>query len=446
MQHDIPLETTGPNADAMAEAVSTCIRCGFCLSACPTYDVLQRESDSPRGRIILMKEVLEGSMPADKAAPHLDACLGCLACEPACPSGVSYRHLLSPYRSLVRDRIPVAWPQRLQRWLAAQTLPYPKRFRFAARMGQIGKSFSALVPSFLRPMLDLLPETLPAATKLQRRYSPVGDQVGRVALLAGCAQRVLAPEINEATIAVLRHIGLEVLVPPEQSCCGSLAWHVGDGDRAAKFARKNVRVFSSDSQPIDAVVTNAAGCGSGMQEYGMILRGTDIESQAASLAATVKDVSVVVCEHAERLRLKRPALVHEGESIVRVAYHDACHLANAQGVRLQPRELLCRVPDVELVDVAEAHLCCGSAGTYNLDQPETADELGRRKAKAVLATGAPIVISGNIGCLTQLQTHLNSMATEAHPAPRVMHTMEFLSACLEESTFFETNPGPKRST
>ncbi|ELP35802.1 (Fe-S)-binding protein [Rhodopirellula baltica] len=433
MQHDIPLESSGPNADAMAEAVSTCIRCGFCLSACPTYDVLQRESDSPRGRIILMKEVLEGAMPADKAAPHLDACLGCLACEPACPSGVSYRHLLSPYRSLVRERTTVAWPQRLQRWLTAQTLPYPKCFRLAARMGMIGKKLSALVPPVLRPMLELLPETLPAAQKLLPRYEASGDRVGRVALLAGCAQQVLAPQINEATIHVLRHIGLEVVVPTQQSCCGSLAWHVGDGDRAAKFARNNVRVFSGDQQSFDAVVTNAAGCGSGMQEYGMILRGTDIESQAKELAGKVKDVSVVVCEHADRLRLKRPALVHEGEAIVRVAYHDACHLANAQGVRVQPRELLRRVPDVELVDVAEAHLCCGSAGTYNLDQPETADELGRRKAKAVMATGAPIVVSGNIGCLTQLQTHLNSMATEAHPAPRVMHTMEFLSACLNES-------------
>ncbi|WP_461507018.1 (Fe-S)-binding protein [Rhodopirellula baltica] len=433
MQHDIPLESSGPNADAMAEAVSTCIRCGFCLSACPTYDVLQRESDSPRGRIILMKEVLEGAMPADKAAPHLDACLGCLACEPACPSGVSYRHLLSPYRSLVRERTTVAWPQRLQRWLTAQTLPYPKRFRLAARMGMIGEKLSALVPPVLRPMLELLPETLPAAKELQPRYAPMGDQVGRVALLAGCAQQVLAPQINEATIHVLRHIGLEVVVPTEQSCCGSLAWHVGDGDRAAKFARNNVRVFAGDQSSFDAVVTNAAGCGSGMQEYGMILRGTDIESQASDLAGIVKDVSVVVCEHADRLRLKRPALVHEGEAIVRVAYHDACHLANAQGVRVQPRELLRRVPDVDLVDVAEAHLCCGSAGTYNLDQPETADELGRRKAKAVMATGAPIVVSGNIGCLTQLQTHLNSMATEAHPAPRVMHTMEFLSACLNES-------------
>ncbi|MFG0265002.1 MAG: (Fe-S)-binding protein, partial [Rhodopirellula sp. JB055] len=202
-------------------------------------------------------------------------------------------------------------------------------------------------------------------------------------------------------------------------------------DRAAKFARNNVRVFAGDQSSFDAVVTNAAGCGSGMQEYGMILRGTDIESQATELAGRVKDVSVVVCEHADRLRLKRPALVHEGEAIVRVAYQDACHLANAQGVRVQPRELLRRVPDVELVDVAEAHLCCGSAGTYNLDQPETADELGRRKAKAVMATGTPIVVSGNIGCLTQLQTHLNSMATKAHPAPRVMHTMEFLSACLD---------------
>ncbi|EMI24904.1 heterodisulfide reductase-related iron-sulfur binding cluster [Rhodopirellula europaea] len=433
MQHDIPLDRSGPNADAMAEAVSTCIRCGFCLSACPTYDVMQRESDSPRGRIILMKEVLEGAMPADKAAPHLDACLGCLACEPACPSGVSYRHLLSPYRSLVRDRVSAAWPQRLQRWLTAQTLPYPKRFRFAARLGVIGKKFAALVPSVLRPMLELLPSSLPTAKPLQEHYAASGEQVGRVALLAGCAQQVLAPGINVATIAVLRHIGLEVVVPPEQSCCGSLAWHVGDGERAAKFARNNVRAFSNDQQPIDAIVTNAAGCGSGMQEYGMILRGTDVESQAKALAATVKDVSVVVCEHADRLRLKRPSFVHEAEAIVRVAYHDACHLANAQGVRLQPREVLCRIPDVELVDVGESHLCCGSAGTYNLDQPETADELGRRKAKAVLATGAPIVVSGNIGCLTQLQTHLNSMATEAHPAPRVMHTMEFLNACLVES-------------
>ncbi|MCC9655968.1 heterodisulfide reductase-related iron-sulfur binding cluster [Rhodopirellula halodulae] len=432
MQHEIPIATSGPNADSMSEAVNTCIRCGFCLSACPTYDVLQRESDTPRGRIILMKEVLEGSMPAEQAAPHLDACLGCLACEPACPSGVSYRHLLSPYRALVHDRVRTAWPQRLRRWLAAQTLPYPGRFRLAAKLGIMTRSLVKLVPSSLRPMLELLPSELPSRSTLQPSYPALGESVGRVALLAGCAQQVLAPQINDATIAVLTHIGLEVIVPPEQGCCGSLTWHVGDGKRASAFARHNIAAFLAREQTFDAIVTNAAGCGSGMQEYEMILRGTDMETRAAEFASLVRDVSLVVSEHADRLRLRRPPSLRDGESMLRVAYQDACHLANAQGVRLQPRELLCRIPGVELVDVSESHLCCGSAGTYNIDQPEVASELGRRKAKAVLATGAPVVVSGNIGCLTQLQTHLQQSASAGHPVPRVMHTMEFLRECLDD--------------
>ncbi|MSU73119.1 MAG: glycolate oxidase subunit GlcF [Opitutus sp.] len=418
MLHTIKPEEHGPLGEAMAHAVQTCVHCGFCLSACPTYQEFGQEMDSPRGRIVLMKQVLEGSLPARAAQVHIDRCLGCLACEPACPSGVPYRDLISPYRALVQAQAVRTPGERLRRWLAAQTIPYPSRFRLALVGAKIGRLFRVLVPGVLRPMLELAPAQVPAAVRLARVTPARGERRARVALLAGCAQQVLDPDINVATIEVLARNGVEVIVPEAQGCCGGLAWHTGDLAAAQAFARRNLDAFPAD---VDAILTNAAGCGSAMHEYHLILRGTPDEARAEAMRRRVVDVSVFLA----KLGLREPP--RGWGAARRVAYHDACHLANAQGVRAEPRALLRAIPGVELSELADAHLCCGSAGTYNLDQPDTAASLGRQKAQAVLATGATVVASGNIGCLTQLRTQLEKQGSPV----RVRHTMQVLRDAYE---------------
>ena len=413
MLHEIDPEQHGPLGPEMAAAVSTCVHCGFCLAACPTYKVLGQEADSPRGRIVLMKEVLEGSLPLESALPHLDPCLGCLACEPACPSGVAYRDLISPFRSHAEGQRSRSVGDRFKRLLTRMTLPYPRRFRMAAQTGRFVKPLARWLPSGLRVMLGLLPDRLPERQTWKAVYPAIGKKRGRVALLTGCAQSVLEPDINTATIEVLNRNGVEVVVPQNQGCCGALSWHVGDLNRARKFARSNVAAFPQD---VDAVVTNAAGCGSGMHEYPQILKGTVDEAAAKEFADNVCDVSVYLT----RLGELEP-LPDRGRTL-RVAYHDACHLSNAQGVRSQPRSLLQAIPGVELCEIADAHLCCGSAGTYNIDQPEVANALGSEKAENIIRTNADLVASGNIGCMTQLKTHL----AKCNSSMSVSHTMQVL--------------------
>lgn len=413
MQHSIKPGSHGPLTAPMSQAIDTCVHCGYCLAACPTYQELGQEMDSPRGRIVLMKQVLEGSLPWANAQPHLDRCLGCLACEPACPSGVAYRDLISPFRSLARPKVTRSFAQTVRQFLAAQTIPFPARFRLATVTGQWAKKIRAFVPGLLRPMLDLVPDTLPPAESWPVVTPAVGERRARVALLTGCAQQVLAPDINTATIAVLAAQGVEVVIPPAQSCCGGLAWHTGDLAAAQAFARRNLDAFPAD---VDAILTNAAGCGSAMHEYHHILRGTPDEARAEAFRKRVTDVSSFL----NRLGL-RAAPADSGRQL-RIAYHDACHLSHAQGVRDEPRELLRSIPGVEIRELTDPHLCCGSAGTYNLDQPEIAASLGEKKARAVMATGAEVVATGNIGCLTQLQAHLQRLGSPI----RVRHTMQIL--------------------
>ena len=413
MLHAIKPNEHGPLGEPMAHAVQACVHCGFCLAACPTYQELGQEMDTPRGRIVLMKQVLEGSLPAAAAQPHIDRCLGCLACEPACPSGVPYRDLISPYRAQVQEKLPRSGGERLRRWLAAKTIPFPSRFRLALRGAKIGRALGALVPGAVRPMLTLAPREVPAAVTLPVISPAKGERRARVALLAGCAQQVLEPDINVATIDVLTRNGVEVIVPQRQGCCGGLAWHTGDLGAAQAFARKNLNAFSAD---VDAILTNAAGCGSAMHEYHLILRGTADEARAEALRKRVVDVSLFLARLG--LREKPPGWT----APLAVAYHDACHLANAQNVRSEPRSLLRSIPGVELRELANAHLCCGSAGTYNLDQPVIANSLGAQKAQAVVATGAAVVATGNIGCLTQLKSHLEKQGSPI----RVRHTMQVL--------------------
>ncbi|MFM7249168.1 MAG: heterodisulfide reductase-related iron-sulfur binding cluster [Planctomycetaceae bacterium] len=414
MLHSIPADRHGPLGGPMAEAVNACVHCGFCLAACPTYHELGEETDSPRGRIVLMKEVLEGRMTFEEARPHVDRCLGCLACEPACPSGVRYRDLVSPFRALAAPHARRGLVERLRRFLTACTVPHPARFRLAARLGRLGL-VRRLTPAAFRPMLDLLPDRLPEPRRWPAVTPATGPRRARVALLAGCVQQVLDPDINSATIEVLARNGVEVLVPPGQGCCGALSWHTGDLGAARRQARRTLDAFPAD---VDAVVTNAAGCGSALHEYPLVLRGTPDEARAEAFATRAVDAAAFLA----RLGTVAPCR----PLAARIAYQDACHLANAQGVRAAPRDLLRAIPGVELVELADAHLCCGSAGTYNLDQPEIAASLGRQKARAIVAAAPDVVASGNIGCLTQLRFHLGREGS-AIPA---RHTMQILRDAL----------------
>jgi len=413
MLHSIQPEKHGPLGEPMTQAVQACVHCGFCLSVCPTYAELGQEMDSPRGRIVLMKQVLEGTLSWEAAQLHIDRCLGCLACEPACPSGVSYRDLISPFRALAAEKFKRSGTDKLRRWLAGQTIPYPSRFRFSLRAAGLGRAMHAIVPSGLQSMLDLAPRCVPPAQTWPRVTPARGERRARVALLTGCAQQVLDPDINTATIEVLARNGVQVLVPPDQGCCGGLAWHAGDWAAAQAFARHNLAAFPEDA---DAIITNAAGCGSAMREYHLMLRGTPDEARAEAFRKRVVDVAVFLA----RLGL-REAPAGPGRP-QRIAYHDACHLANAQNVRREPRDLLRAIPGVQLCELPDAHICCGSAGSYNLDQPEIASALGEKKARAVLATGAELLATGNIGCLTQLRAHFARLGSNLP----VRHTIQVL--------------------
>jgi glycolate oxidase iron-sulfur subunit len=398
--------------EAMAHAVGACVHCGFCLPVCPTYTVLGDEMDSPRGRIVLMKSVLEGDVELEDALPYIDRCLGCLGCVTACPSGVSYGELIMPFRAYAQERRSRPLSARVTRRLVLETLPYPGRFRLAALSGNMVRPVQGLLPSQLRAMINLLPESLPAGGPLPEVFPAQGVRRGRVALLAGCVQQSLAPEINWATLRVLAHNGVEVVIPEGQGCCGALALHTGETELARQQALQVMQLLSID---VDAILTNAAGCGSGMKEYPLLFKGTRWEERAQEFAARVQDISVFL----DTLGLEAPPPLPEP---IQAAYHDACHLAHAQGVTAAPRRLLSGIPNLNLVNFPEADLCCGSAGTYNLEQPDTARLLGERKARNILSSGATIVVTGNIGCLVQLRNHL---ADQGQPLP-VWHTLEVL--------------------
>ena len=352
----------------MAEAVASCVHCGFCLPACPTYLALGEEMDSPRGRIVLMKGALEGELAQEEVLPHLDRCLGCLACVTACPSGVEYGDLLTPFREMAEKQRSRTFMEELTRTLTNQTLPYPGRFRAAAMLGPYAKPFRRFLPPALQTMLDLLPDRLPPRLHLPTESPPQGARRARVALLSGCVQQVLSPAINRATVELLTRNGVEVVIPPRQGCCGALSMHTGAAEQARRLARRNLNAFNLDE--FDAVVTNAAGCGSGMHEYPLLFAGQAEEQNAADFAAKVQDVTVFL----DALGIESPPPLKEPTTL---AYHDACHLAHAQGVTDAPRRLLSAVPNLTLVPIPEGEICCGSAGSYNIEQPEIAAQLGQ---------------------------------------------------------------------
>lgn len=412
MRHELDNQPLGARADAMKHAVETCVHCGFCLPTCPTYDVLGLEADSPRGRIVLMKNVLEGSLDVASAAPHIDRCLGCVACETYCPSGVPYGELLASYRAETQTRTPRTLAARMQAWIACKTLPYPLLLRPAMKLGRLAKRLGKLNPKPLRPMVELVPEELPQSPELPQENPATEPRVGAVAIHLGCVQRVLRPEISAATVRVLQRNGYDVTVLGSPSCCGALDWHVGHEQAAVKFAKKLVNQVP-EQMPL---VTTAAGCGSTIREYPLVLAGADekLRARGSQLAAQSLDVSELLAQNGLRD-------VPETQPI-RVAYHDACHLLHAQRVKSAPRQLLAQIPGVTLLEVPDGHFCCGSAGLYNVQQPELAEELGRRKAVAIQSLEPDVVVLGNIGCQVQIERYLKELKA---PVP-VLHTIEFI--------------------
>ena len=405
------------------DGLRACVHCGICLPQCPTYRVLGEEMDSPRGRVYLMRAAAEGRAELTPGlARHLDLCLGCRACETACPSGVPFGQLLEATRAqLDRKRVRARESAHAMLEWALSIFPHPDRLGAllwplrlyqASGLRTLVRASGILAPfKRLQAMDALLPRVLPGASSLPELIPARGRARGRAALLTGCVQRFFFPEINLATARLLSAAGWEVVVPRGQGCCGALHLHAGRLDEFRAMARSLMATLGRD---VDIVVTNAAGCGSALKEYGHWLG----DEEAERFAGLVKDISEVLVD----------ADLPLGELRETVTYHDACHLAHGQKVRAQPRELLRRIPGVTLVELTDSDLCCGSAGVYNLLEPEMAAELGRRKLERIRETGARIVAAGNPGCIMQI----SQQALEAGLALEVMHPVTLLSRALKE--------------
>jgi glycolate oxidase iron-sulfur subunit len=414
---------TGPAPETIAD----CVHCGFCLPACPTYGLWGEEMDSPRGRIDLMAQTLRGEPLTDTVVEHFDRCLGCMACVTACPSGVRYDELIVDTRAQIEREHVRPLAQRAMR--AGVFAVFPFRRRLAALRGPLRAYQRSGVEAWLRRwgLLDRLPEPLRTmasiapevrpAISLPERTTAAGERRGTVALLTGCVQQAFFSHVNAATVRVLTAEGFDVVIPRAQGCCGALSEHSGRRREAERFARAAVDVFAA--LDVDALVINSAGCGSTMKEYGRLLAGDPrYADRAAALAARTVDV-------AEFLAAQEPAAPRHALPL-RVAYHDACHLAHAQGVRTAPRQLLQAIPELKLLEVPDGDLCCGSAGVYNLLQPEAAADLGDRKAANVAETGADLLVAANPGCTLQISAGLRRRGLQM---PTV-HTVEVLDASI----------------
>ena len=456
--------------DALREVAKDCVHCGFCLPACPTYQLWGEEMDSPRGRIYLVNQILDGAPLNAAAAEHFDRCLGCMACMTACPSGVQYDQLIEAARvwteearsgpgptgrqrgrddgvaevrgadgeasepgARCRTCRPPPRPVRDRAARAAifSLFPYPKRLRamtaplrVAQRTGLDRRLARSRLPGRVSPVLGAaLRLAPPGATAADARPLPgrvpaLGTRRAVVGMLTGCVQSVFFPRVNAATARVLAAEGCDVIIPREQGCCGALSMHAGREAEAETFARRTIATF--EQAGVDAVVVNSAGCGSAMKEYERLLRGADggWAERAAEMSGKVRDLAEFLADLGPVAR-RHPLPVT-------AAYHDACHLAHAQRITKQPRELLRAIPGLNLVEVADAGTCCGSAGVYNLLQPEAASELGARKAESVLATGAPLLISANPGCSLQIASALAARGQDI----AVAHTAEVLDASI----------------
>ena len=401
-----PVQLNDPSFTSSNQVLRTCVHCGFCTATCPTFVLLGDELDSPRGRIYLIKDMLEGGQPAtEEVVRHVDRCLGCLSCMTTCPSGVNYMHLVDHARAYIEDTYTRPWHDRALRAVLARVLPRPGVLRAALRIASVTRGAGRLLPGQsmpikrLRAMMALAPRALPAAgqSATPRVHPAVGARRGRVALLTGCAQTVLAPSINEASIRLLTRLGIEVVVAEGVGCCGALTHHMGQHEAAMATARAAIAGWSAEIEGagLDAIVINTSGCGTTIKDYGFIFRAEPEpwRARAEAVSARTADIS----EYLVRIGYA-PARPPPG---LRVAYHAACSLQHGQGVTAAPKTLL-RAAGFEVVEPRDAHLCCGSAGTYNIMQPEIAGRLRARKLETIETLHPDVIAAGNIGCLTQL--------------------------------------------
>ena len=413
-----PAQLADPDTAESNRILRTCVHCGMCTATCPTFLLLGDELDSPRGRIYLIKDMLEGGKPAtEQVVRHVDRCLSCLSCMTTCPSGVNYMHLVDHARAYIDRTYERPRAERMMRRLLSFLLPHPGRFRLALLGAWFARPFAGLVPGAsptaqrLRAMLRMAPASVPSPSDVERpRVHPaIGPRRGRVGILMGCAQQVLAPSINEATIRLLTRMGIEVVVTKDQGCCGALDHHMGHHDPAMRLARANIAAWTREieGEGLDAIVINASGCGTTVKDYGFMFRGEPEAAQAAKVAALAADISEVLTRFGYAPTREAPGIT--------VAYHAACSLQHGQKITAEPKALL-KTAGFAVKEPAESHICCGSAGTYNLLQPEIAGRLKARKQDNIARTGAVLIASGNIGCLTQL-------GDGALPA---VHTVELL--------------------
>lgn len=377
------------------EILRSCVHCGFCTATCPTYQVLGDELDSPRGRIYLIKDMLENDRPADaKTVKHIDRCLSCLACMSTCPSGVHYMHLVDHARAHIENTYKRPLFERVLRQTLAKILPYPTRFRVALLGAKIARPFRAFIPDpRLRAMLDMAPKQVPPVSRNDdpQVFPAQGERKMRVALMTGCAQKALNTDINDATIRLLTRFGCEVVVSNGAGCCGALVHHMGRESESHSFAEANIKAWQAEDD-LDAIVINTSGCGTTVKDYGHMFRNEPLADDAAAISAKTVDVSELLA------KLEIPNLEKKN---LRVAYHAACSLQHGQQVKSAPKDLL-KKAGFEILEPKDAHLCCGSAGTYNLMQPTISGELKARKIKTLEAHEPDLIAAGNIGCMMQI--------------------------------------------
>jgi glycolate oxidase iron-sulfur subunit len=408
-----PDQLIDPDFKRSNEILRACVHCGFCTATCPTYQVLGDELDSPRGRIYLIKDMLENNrIPDARTVKHIDRCLSCLACMTTCPSGVHYMHLIDHARAYINDHYKRPWHDRALRWVLAQVIPYPTRFRLALLGAKIARPFVRFVPDArLRAMISMAPKQVPPVSRNDdpQSFAPIAPKKKRVALMTGCAQRALNTDINDATIRVLRRFGCEVVIPKDQGCCGALTHHMGKVEASHASAEANIRAWMAEinGEGLDAIVINTSGCGTTVKDYGHMFRDTPLAQEAATISALAKDISEVLVD----LDLPKG-----DDKDMTIAYHAACSLQHGQKIKDHPKTLL-KHAGFRVAEPRDPHLCCGSAGTYNLLQPEISGQLKDRKVKTLEAVNPDIIAAGNIGCMMQIGS--------ATSVP-IVHTVELI--------------------
>ena len=405
-----PQQLADPATAEANKILRTCVHCGLCTATCPTYQVLGDELDSPRGRIYLIKQMLEAGRAADaRTVKHIDRCLGCLACKTTCPSGVDYMHLLDHARAHIEATYRRPLGERLLRSVLARVLPYPMRFRLALLAAKLARPFARLLPDArLQAMLAMAPRQVPPVSRRDdpQTFPAVGARRMKVALLTGCAQRALNTDINDATVRLLTRLGCDVVVARGAGCCGALTHHMGRGPEARAFGSANITAWSAEPE-LEAIVINTSGCGTTVKDYGHMFAGGPLADAAAKVAAMTLDVTELVT---------RLGLPEGAAKALRVGYHAACSLQHGQQVKTAPKDLLKRA-GFTVLEPADSHLCCGSAGTYNLLQPEISGQLKARKVTTLAALRPDVIAAGNIGCMMQIGSGVG--------VP-VVHTVELL--------------------